>query len=96
MRDGIENIRYLLLDMTHPSYTGLINRFTQLHANKEAGNTLTVLPNVANTQAVVKVVAHVGWIQEENLNVPAILEIHPYEEINIIHDYLRSTDWPEE
>lgn len=94
--DGKPNIRYLLLDMNHPSYTGLINRFTQLHENKEPGNKLTVLPNVFDTRAIVKVVAHVGWIQEENLNLPAILEIHPYEEINVIHDYLRSTDWPQE
>ena len=101
MIDGKTNIRYLLLNMTHPSYNGMITSFTNMHTAKEAGNTLTVLPNIANTQAVVKVVAHVGWIQEEDGRLEAglingsIIAVHPYEELNQVHAYLASNEWPQ-
>ena len=102
MIDGKSNIRYLLLDMLKPSYNGIITAFTALHVAKEAGNKLTVIPNIANTRAIVKVVAHVGWIQEENdrmntaIGNGLILEVHPYEELDQVHAYLASNEWPQE
>ena len=102
MEDGITNIRYLLVDMTHAGYNGLISKFTALHIAKEAGNTLTVKPNTANTQAIVKVVAQPGWIQSEDAYLTAqqssglIIAIHPYLELNQVHAYQNSSEWPQE
>lgn len=98
---GISNIRYLLVNMAHGGYNGLITKFTALHEAKEAGNTLTVLPNINNTLAIVKVVAQPGWVQSEDAYLKAqqlsglIVNIHPYTELNQVHAYLASAEWPQ-
>ena len=101
IKDGKENSRYLLMDMTRPQYPGFETSFLTLHLNKFADNALTVLPNIAGTRSIIKVVAHVGWIEEEKGRLQAgmangtILEIHPYEELPRIYDLLASPEWPQ-
>jgi len=102
IKDGKENTRYLLMDMTKPQYPGFETAFLTLHLNKFADNALTVLPNIAGTRSIIKVVAHVGWIEEEAGRLTAglasgvILEIHPYEELARIYELLASPEWPQE
>ena len=102
IKDGKENARYMLLDMTKPQYVATESAFLKLHTDKFANNTLTVLPNVANTRAIIKVVAHVGWIEQEKGRLTAglasglILEVHPYEELPRIYELLASAAWPQE
>ena len=102
IKDGKENSRYMLLDMTKPQYKATENAFRKLHTDKFADNTLTVLPNVANTRAIIKVVAHVGWIEEERGRLQAglasglILEIHRYAQLPRIYELLASPEWPQE
>lgn len=101
IKDGKENSRYLLMDMTRPPYDGMITAFTKLHTDKFANNKLTELPNIAMTRSIVKIVAHVGWIEEEAGRLTAglangtILEIHPYEELPRIYELLASPEWPQ-
>ena len=101
-RDGKENARYLLMDMTKPQYPAFEARFLQLHLNKFADNALTVLPNIANTRSIIKVVAHVGWLDDEQgflqggLASGVILELHPYEELPRIYELLASAEWPQD
>ena len=100
IKDGNDNKRYLLMDMTKPQYLAFKARFLQLHLNKFADNALTVLPNIANTRSIIKVVAHVGWLDDERgfleggLASGVILEIHPYEELPRIYELLASAQWP--
>ncbi len=102
IKDGKENARYLLMDMTKPQYQATENAFRKLHTDKFADNTLTVLPNIANTRAIIKVVAHVGWIEEERGRLQAglasglILEIHRYAQLPRIYELLASPEWPKE
>lgn len=99
--EGILNVRYLLVNVTHGGYAGLINKFTALHAAKEDGNMLTVRPNIANTLAIVKVVAQPGWVQSEGAYLLAqrasglIVEIHPFTALNKVLAYLSSSEWPQ-
>jgi len=99
VRDGRSNIRYILMDMTHPAYFGAIKKFTAMHVAKEAGNKLTVLPNLAGTQAIVKVVAQVGWAQNEHGYLRGgkasglIIKVMSYSDLLEVHDYLRSPEW---
>ncbi len=102
IKDGKENARYLVMDMTSPQYTAFEARFLKLHTDKFANNTLTVLPNIANTRAIIKVVAHVGWLEEERGRLQAglasgvILEIHRYAQLPRIYELLASPEWPQE
>ncbi|KKK78888.1 hypothetical protein LCGC14_2839030 [marine sediment metagenome] len=102
IKDGNENKRYMLLDMTKPQYSATERAFLKLHTDKFANNTLTVLPNVGNTRAIIKVVAHVGWLEDEQSRLTAglasglILEVHPYEELPRIYELLASAEWPQE
>ncbi len=102
IKDGKENARYMLLDMTKPQYQATENAFRKLHTDKFTNNTLTVLPNLANTRAIIKVVAHVGWIEEERGRLQAglvsglILEIHRYAQLPRIYELLASPEWPQE
>jgi len=99
--DGKTNIRYLLLSMDEPTYTGLVNRFKNIHTQKEAGNTLTVRPNIAGTQAIVKVVGHVGWLDDEAGTMAngqasgAIAEIYTYDDLPTVRSLLGSDAWPQ-
>ena len=101
MIDGTLNIRYLLVDMTNPGYGDLIAKFTALHEIKEVGNTLTVRPNIENTQSIVKVVAQLGWAQSEDAYLKAeqatglVIYIYHYSELNQVRKYLRSPEWPQ-
>ena len=101
IKDGKENARYMLLDMTKPQYVATERAFLKLHTDKFANNTLTVLPNIANTRSIIKVVAHVGWLEDERtflqggLASGVILEIHPYEELPRIYELLASPEWPQ-
>ena len=102
IKDGKENARYMLLDMTKPQYIATERAFLKLHTDKFANNKLTVLSNVANTRAIIKVVAHVGWLNDERGRLTAglasglILEIHPYEELPRIYELLASAAWPQD
>jgi len=101
MEDGIENIRYILMNMMHPNYDVAIEEFTKLHTDKQAGNKLTVLPNIANTRSVVKVVAHVGWIEENRtrlqnaINSGLIIRQRDYTALPEVLALLASPDWPQ-
>lgn len=101
IKDGKDNARYLLMDMTHPAYNGTENSFRKLHTDKFANNTLTVLPNIAGTRSIIKIVAHVGWLDDEKgrlnggLASGVILEIHPYAELPRIYELLASAEWPQ-
>ena len=101
MEDGRDNIRYLLLSMDEPTYTGLVQRFKNIHTQKEAGNTLTVLPNIAGTQSIVKVCGHVGWLDDEAGTMAdgrasgAIAEIYTYDDLPTVQGLLGSADWPQ-
>ena len=100
-RDGKENARYLLMDMTKSQYSAFEARFLKLHTDKFANNILTVLPNIAGTRSIIKVLAHVGWLDDEQsflqggLASGVILEIHPYEELPRIYELLASPEWPQ-
>ena len=102
MKDGTENIRYLLMDMTHPDYKKAITEFKKLHTDKEEGNTLTVLPNKAKTKAIVKVVAHVGWIQDHKTKLQnavssgLIIKSRDYSGLPQVKALLASNKWPKE
>lgn len=102
MKDGNENKRYLLVDATHPAYNGLVESFRALHTAKEAGNTLPIRPNTAGTEAIVKVVAHVGWVEEEAGRINAglvsgvILAVYTYDELPEVTALLGSAAWPQE
>ena len=102
IKDGKENARYMLLDMTKPQYVATERAFLKLHTDKFSNNKLTVLPNVANTRAIIKVVAHVGWIDDEQGRLTAglasglILEIHSYEGLPRIYELLGSAAWPQD
>ena len=100
--DGKTNIRYFVMNMEHDDYDAMIEHYTLLHTNKEAGNRLTVIPNIANTQAIVKVVAHADWIAEQQSNMAEdeesglCINSYTYDQLNQVHDLLRSSDWPQE
>ena len=109
MEDGIGNIRYLLVDMTHGGYNGLINAFKALHraknaaqGNEDSGHELTVRPNLANTQAIVKVVGGETWMDDENSRLTGglasnlILNIWGFEDLPSVKALLGSTEWAEE
>ena len=96
------NIRYLLLDMTHVKYTDALLHLTALHENKEAGNKLTVLPNINKTQAIVKVSAHEGWVEEETPRLTAtetqdlFLAIYDQSQLREVNQLIGSSEWPQE
>lgn len=102
IKDGKDNTRYLLLDMKHTDYATIITRLLKLHTNKEAGNKLTVLPNTARTRAIVKVVAHVGWLEDEKTRLDTakadglIINSYIYKELSNIYTLLASKEWPQE
>ncbi len=63
---------------------------------------LTILPNNANTQAIVKVVGHVGWLEDKatmmsnGLTSGLMLNVYDYDDLPNIHALLASSDWPQE
>lgn len=102
IKDGKDNIRYLVVDMHALNYAPLVSWYTLLHTRKESGNKLTVIPNIAKTEAIVKIVAHVGWLEEEaetlslGIDIGLITHIYTYSQLNHIYDLLRSVAWPED
>ena len=97
----MDDIRYLLFNMQHEEYDAAIAYFLDLHLQKDPNNTLTVRPNVANTQAIVKVVAHEGWTEEEAPKVPTytnnglLLAVYRYEDLPTVRALLASSEWPQ-
>lgn len=101
MKDGKANIRYILMDMTHRSYAGTIEVFTKMHTNKQAGNILTVIPNSANIKSLVKVVGHVGWLEDEagrltdGLASGLMVSVYDYDSLGQVQIMLASSAWPQ-
>ena len=99
MKDGKENIRYILLDATHAKYDALITKFTKLHTDKESGNKLTVIMRNDNKRALVKVVGHVGWIQDLKARMDAdrlsglILKVRNYNALPQVTELLARPAW---
>lgn len=86
----------------HIDYADTITAFRTIHTNKESGNTLTVLPNNANTQAIVKVVGHIGWLEDESKRLTdglasgLMVNIYDYDNLDSVHVLLASAVWPQE
>lgn len=106
MGHGIKNykegIRYFLMDMTHSGYRDAIAHFLEIHISKEVGNKLTVLPNINNDMAIVKLSGHEGWIEEEQESLDRmkssglIVSAYTYNDLIDINTLLASSDWPQE
>ncbi len=108
--DGKTNIRYILADMTHVDYGDMITAFITIHIDKnldqnpdkvtDEDTVLTILPNTAETQAIVKVVGHVGWLNDEDtrmtdgLSSGLFLNIYTYDDLPSVHAIISSRDWP--
>jgi len=99
MKKGREHKRYIIMNMAHADYNKTITAFRTIHANMEAENELTVLPNNANTQALVKVAGHVGWLDDEAIRLAdgltsgLMLNIYDYDNIDSVHALLSSEEW---
>jgi hypothetical protein len=107
--DGKSNRRYLVMNMTHDSYAAKIAHYTKLHTDKQAGNKLTVLPNIAGTQSIVKVVARPGWVDDDLFDELQVLpltkgvdeasrlyiNVYTYDDLAEVHALLASSDWPQ-
>jgi len=65
MKDGISNIRYILIDKTHPTYSSLITRFRKVQTDKQAKNTLTIRECINPKHSLVKVCGGVDWLERE-------------------------------
>ena len=99
--DGKTNIRYLHMNMEDDDYEDAVAHYLAMHMAKDANNKLTVLPNIEETESIVKVVAHVGWIAEEQTAMDDGIEsglyinIYDYEDLPAVLALLRSVAWPQ-
>ena len=88
------NIRYLLVDSSHPSWPALRTVLTSRHGEIRSGNKLSVVLNDDSSRAVVKILgATPAWQQANGLgNHPAVLSINT--DNQFAKDLMRShPDW---
>lgn len=73
------DVRYLLVDLTHPSWTALKIILTDRHQEIRSGNELSITLNDDETQGIVKILgATPAWRSANGLiGHPAVLESHP-------------------
>ena len=110
MPDDKTNVRYFLMDMTHADYDNAVRLFRGIHVTRslteepdkeiDHDKILTVRPNSANTQAIVKLV-DVRWqdsqaarIIEKGLTSGLFLNVYTYGDLPIVHSLLASSAWP--
>lgn len=97
--DGTDNIRYLFMDTTKLSYGGMITALQNMHKAKEEGNTLTVIYRLDGLQSLVKVVGHVGWLEDFNdflnggIANGSIISINTYNNLSQVTEILATTEW---
>lgn len=102
MKDGIDNIRYLLMDITAPDYQSLVDRFEYLHDKKQKGNPVTKRECINPDHRIVKVCADIGWLETERSLMDtskldssgAILAIYEYKDLVIVNSLKKSGEPP--
>jgi hypothetical protein len=58
----MEDFYWFHVDTTHAAYNGFVNGITVKFAQSRPDNNLSINNNVADTEALIKLVAEVGWI----------------------------------